>query len=252
MKKIVLSLCLLCIAVAGALLFRHQQASAPARTYSNGQAASSFNKKQYSIDEVASLWAVVNKGRALPSSYAPAGLTVPNVPLSEGGGSDNMHVRADTASALESLVNGASGAGIKLMLVSGYRSYSTQKAVYGGYVTSQGQAFADSTSARAGHSEHQTGLAADLGAASRACQLEQCFGDTREGKWLAANAHSYGFIIRYQKGQESLSGYEYEPWHIRYIGKELGAQLYSSGQTMEQFFGLPAYSSYPAAPFSLK
>jgi D-alanyl-D-alanine carboxypeptidase len=214
--------------------------------------AKGFDKNRYSTSEPLSPWVVVNKGRVLAADYIPVDLVVPNVPLSEASSSENMHLRSDAAPALEDLVAAAAKDSIKLMLVSGYRSYATQQAVYSGYVSSQGQAYADSTSARPGHSEHQTGLAADLGAAGAQCQLEKCFGDMVEGKWLAANAYKYGFIIRYQKDKTNLTGYDYEPWHIRFVGTDLAAELNKTGQTMEQFFGLPAYTDYPAQQYDLK
>lgn len=214
-------------------------------------AAPSFDKRRYSVDQASSLWVVVNKGRALPSAYVPANLVVPNVPLRLASTSQEMHVRADTAAAMQTMFAAAKAQNIELMLASGYRSYSFQASLYNGYVKTDGLASADASSAHPGHSEHQTGLAADLEPFSRTCEVEQCFETTPEGKWLAANAYKYGFVIRYQKDQENLSGYEYEPWHVRFVGTDLAAQLHSSGQTLEQFFGLPAYTSYPANSFAL-
>ena len=212
----------------------------------------SFNKNQYSVNDPTSIWAVANKGRALPSDYVPADLVVPDINLSGPSTSENMRLRKDSAIALEKIVAAASNESMELMLVSVYRSYATQISVYSGYVSSQGQAFADSTSARAGYSEHQTGLAADLGVTNGSCQLEKCFGDKPEGQWLAANAYKYGFIIRYQKDKQSLTGYDYEPWHLRYIGQDLAAEINKFSQTLEQFFDLPTYPDYPTTSYQLK
>jgi D-alanyl-D-alanine carboxypeptidase len=211
-----------------------------------------FDKTQYPTDIASSLWVVVNKGRALPSTYIPANLTVPGIPLRLSSSSGEMHVRADTAMALETMTKSASGQGIQLMLASGYRSYSDQVSVHQNYAASQGAAAADTFSARAGHSEHQTGLAADLEPTSRKCELDQCFDATPEGQWLAANCYKYGFVIRYQKDTTNLTGYEYEPWHVRYIGTDLAAQLHKTGQTLEQFFDLPVYTDYPQDSLQLK
>lgn len=211
----------------------------------------SFNKKQYSINDPNSIWVVVNKGRILPSTYAPADLVVPNVPLRLSAGSPEMHMRQVTATAMEKMFQKAATQNIHLMVASAYRSYDEQIGLYNGYVRTQGQTAADASSARAGHSEHQTGLTADLEPASRNCEVEQCFGDTAEGKWLAANAYKYGFIIRYPKGQDKLTGYEYEPWHVRYVGVDLAKQIHKTGQTLEQFFGLPAYADYPGTSYQL-
>jgi D-alanyl-D-alanine carboxypeptidase len=119
-------------------------------------------------------------------------------------------------------------------------------------VDATGQKHADSVSARPGHSEHQTGLAADLGASSGECALRACFGDMPEGKWLAANAYRYGFIIRYQKGATPRTGYAYEPWHLRYVGKQLAAEMQRTSVTLEEYFHLPAYPDYPGRILKLR
>lgn len=228
------------------------QAVPPTSSSSIRSAPASFNRAQYSINDAASVWAVVNKGRVLPNSYVPADLVAPDITLSESAASQNMQLRKDSAASLEKLVSAASNEGLKVKLVSGYRSYATQQSVYSGYVASQGKAYADATSAQPGYSEHQTGLAADLGAASGKCQLQKCFGDMAEGQWLAANAHKYGFIVRYPKDKQSLTGYDYEPWHVRYVGVDLATELNKTGQTLEQFFGLPTYPDYPTTVYQLR
>jgi D-alanyl-D-alanine carboxypeptidase len=210
-----------------------------------------FDKKQYSLNDPSSIWAVVNKGRALPASYIPPDLLAPNVPLRLPATDPEMQIRSVAASHLQQMFNDAYRQDIHLMLSSGYRSYVLQKSVYGSYVSTQGQQSADSSSAKPGHSEHQTGLAIDVEPTDRTCEVELCFADTAEGKWLAKNAYKYGFIVRYQKGQENLSGYEYEPWHVRYVGIELAVQITQTRQTLEQFFGLPAYTNYSPNPFQL-
>jgi D-alanyl-D-alanine carboxypeptidase len=256
MKKIFLVALLICLVAASVSLYRRDhnaqtiKQTSPTKNTGNNSPDQPM-KATYSTDQAASLWAVVNKGRALPKSYIPSNLVVPDIPLAGSAAAENMHVRDDMAAALKNLVNAASAEGVKLMLVSGYRSYATQVSVYNGYVSSSSQQSADTYSARPGHSEHQTGLAADLGVANGVCQLDQCFGDTTEGKWLAANAYKYGFIIRYQKNTQNLTGYEYEPWHVRYVGSDLASQIQASGQTLEQYFGLPAYTDYPANSFGL-
>lgn len=204
-----------------------------------------FNKTRYSIIDPASAWVVVNKKRALPSNYVPAKLVTPNIPLAGAAGSDNMYVSSVMSSPLEQLVTGAKQAGYSLILVSGYRSYGTQASVFNGYINRDGQAMAETYSARPGHSEHQTGLAADLGRADSKCKLDACLGDTPEGQWLAEHAFEYGFIIRYPKGKERVTGYSYEPWHIRYVGAELSNELHAKGiETMEEFFDLRPATSY--------
>jgi D-alanyl-D-alanine carboxypeptidase len=211
----------------------------------SGSSQPSFNKKLYSIDDPASIWVVVNKARPLnPISYIPKDLATPSVPLRVPG-NESMQLRKEAATALEALVLGAKAGGLGVMLSSGYRSYAYQAGLYGSYVASQGKAAADTQSARPGHSEHQTGLAADLEPTSRNCEVSDCFANTPEGKWLAANAYKYGFIVRYQEGTQPIVGYKYEPWHLRYIGTALSQEMHGENvNTLEQFFGLPAAPGY--------
>ncbi|HJQ08589.1 MAG TPA: M15 family metallopeptidase [Candidatus Saccharimonadales bacterium] len=210
------------------------------------KSSSNFNKKKHSLNEPASVWVVINKQLALnPAGYEPAGLVTPAMPLRLAAGSMEMLVRSDAVSALEQLTKEAETQGVRLMLASGYRSHGFQKNLYNNYVKTQGQTVADRTSARPGHSEHQTGLAIDLEPVSRKCEVEVCFGDLTEGKWLAAHAHAYGFIIRYPKGKEAITGYDYEPWHLRYVGTELAAEMHKQNiQTLEEFFNLGAAATY--------
>jgi LAS superfamily LD-carboxypeptidase LdcB len=188
---------------------------------SGSKIAPKFNRSQFSVNNSASIWAVVNKGRALPSSYTPPDLLAPNVPLRLPATDPEMQIRAVAAGSLQQMFNDAQAKGLKLMLSSGYRSYGLQQVVYSTNVGNQGQQTADSSSAKPGHSEHQTGLAVDIEPTSRKCEVDLCFADTPEGIWLAKNAYKYGFIIRYQKNQEKLTGYEYEPWHVRYVGSRV-------------------------------
>ena len=130
--------------------------------------------------------------------------------------------------------------------LSTYRSYSRQVDVYNGWVSSLGQEGADLTSAQPGYSEHQTGWAMDLGAVPAQCDLDQCFAQTSQGAWLAAHSWEYGFIIRYPDGYTPITGYEYEPWHVRYVGLALAAEMHNTGvMTLEEMFDLPAAPDYP-------
>jgi D-alanyl-D-alanine carboxypeptidase len=192
----------------------------------------------------AALTVAVNKQRALPTSYTPANLVVPNVPLRANATTMQSHLRADAAAALEQLFAGARAEGLHLALISGYRSAAYQTTVYNSAVRSVGQAAADQAVARPGHSEHQTGLAADIGRTDDACDIAACFGDTAEGRWVAAHAPDYGFIVRYPAGRESLTGYQYEPWHMRYVGPDAARALTTANQILEEYLGLPFASSY--------
>lgn len=158
---------------------------------------------------------IVNKTYTLPSSYGN-GLT------------------AETLNSFNNMKADASAIGLNLYNSSGYRSYYDQKYIYDNYVKRDGQANADRYSARAGHSEHQSGLAFDLNTISWE------FENTNEGIWVNQNCYKYGFILRYPKGKESITGYMFEPWHLRYVGVELAKTLYNNGNwiTLEEYFGI--------------
>jgi zinc D-Ala-D-Ala carboxypeptidase len=193
-----------------------------------------FDKSQLSIDDAASLWVVVDKTRQLnPKNYTPA-LAALNVP---GGG----QMRPEAAAALTQMfADYHAQSGVQLKVVSPYRSYNTQVSTYNGWVNRLGKAQADRQSARPGYSEHQTGLAVDINTGA-----DQGFGATPAGMWLAANSYQYGFIVRYPDGLEPITGYEYEPWHFRFVGVDLATEMHATGvQTLEQFFGLPAAPNY--------
>lgn len=156
---------------------------------------------------------IVNKKYALPKSYTKG-------------------VDSTALAALKQLQAGAKEAGYDMPLISGYRSYAYQQNLYNQYVARDGQAKADTYSAKPGHSEHQTGLAFDIG------KLDSNYGNTPAGKWLASHAREYGFILRYPKGKEKITGYMYEPWHIRYVGKEVATDIFTQNVTLEEYLGL--------------
>lgn len=185
------------------------------------------NSRTYSLNEAASIIVVVNKKNKLPSNYAPSLSTV-------AGGS----MRPEAASALNNLLVEASAVGAPMKILSSYRSYNTQISTYNKWVNRDGKKAADRYSARPGHSEHQTGLAVDLGTTDSVCSLEICFGTTVQGKWLAAHAHEYGFIVRYESNTETITGYQYEPWHMRYLGVDIANAVVNSGLTLDQYYGV--------------
>lgn len=234
-------LIILALLVGGFLLLQRNENTKPVE---NTAPAPSFNKSQFSLDDPASNWVVVNKKRPLkPADYAPSDLRMPAVPLRLQ--TPEMQLRNEAATAVEALVAAAKAESINLMVASGYRSHDLQKTVYNNFVKSEGQAEADRTSARPGHSEHQTGLAVDLGPTNRRCEIEQCFADLPEGEWVAANAHKFGFVLRYAEGKEAVTGYDYEPWHLRYVGVPLAEEMHRQNvQTLEEFFDLPAAPTY--------
>ena len=165
---------------------------------------------------------IANKTYPLPSTYNPGDLT------------------STTVNAFHEMKAGAAEAGYNIYVVSGFRSYNYQKNLYNRYVSQDGKEEADTYSARPGHSEHQTGLAFDLN------QVDRNFGNTPEGKWLSQNAYKYGFILRYPEGKTNETGYIYEAWHFRYVGKDLASKLYNNGDwiTLETYFGITSQYTY--------
>jgi len=180
----------------------------------------------YTNEQAANLLLVVNKKHKLREDYAPATVDL-------YGGS----LRQEAASAFTTLYKAASSNGFTPKFVSGYRSYERQEEVYNDYVAKDGQVQADTYSARPGYSEHQMGLAVDVDDGS-GCSLQECFANTSFGKWLVGNASRFGFIIRYEKGKEAITGYQYEPWHLRYVGLDEAKKIVESGKTMDQYYGV--------------
>jgi len=245
MKKIIASVALI-IAASFLLWFFvfNQKAEAPeqpdqATEQSDvAEQPQGFDKTQYSTDEVDSIWQVINKTRPIDLSYIPVDLVDVNVTKRDDKSAEELMLRQEAATALETMFVAAKVDGIDLMLGSAYRSAALQETYYSNYVTNFGQEEASKFSAKPGTSEHQIGLAADLSSVDKTCYLEICFSETPEGQWIAVNAHKHGFIIRYLKGKEDVTGYQYEPWHVRYVGQNLAAAIYKTQQTMEEFFGL--------------
>ncbi len=156
---------------------------------------------------------IANKTYKLPKTYNPG-------------------TNSKAYKAFKKMQSAAYKDGLNLFIASGYRSYSYQKYLYNSYKARDGKEKADTYSARAGHSEHQTGLAFDINDPSSS------FDNTKEAKWLAKNCTKYGFIIRYQKSKEKITGYKYESWHIRYLGKSLAKKVTKSGKCLEEYLGI--------------
>lgn len=161
---------------------------------------------------------IVNKTYALPADYAPG-------------------VDETAQAAFNEMQAAAADEGLNIYISSGYRSYDYQAGLYQRYVDKDGKAEADRYSARPGHSEHQTGLAFDLNS------IDNSFADTKEGKWVLRNCYKYGFIIRYPADKEDVTGYMWEPWHIRYLGKETAQAVYDSGLCLEEYLGITSQYS---------
>lgn len=183
-----------------------------------------------------SITALVNKQNKLPENYKPSELVYPDVAFLFSEKIDKRKMRKEAADALEELFAAAKKDDIYLAGVSAYRSHSTQKSLFERYVKKDGMEKALTYSAYPGTSEHETGLAIDVSGSDGKCAAESCFGGTDEALWLDKHAPEYGFIIRYPEGKQAITGYKYEPWHLRYVGTELAAELDSKDLTLEEYY----------------
>ena len=205
-----------------------------------------FNPLQYSIDKANSPWVVVNKQRPLSNlKYVPA-LASPPFKFPGTHNPYGAVLTKDAGAAIVKLAKAMADEKAGTMVISsGYRSYSLQVSVHSRQVARFGLKAGEALAARPGYSEHQTGLAADVYALGQECKIYTCFANTKAGKWLAVNAPRFGFIVRYQQGQSATTGYQFEPWHLRYVGTSLATEYTRVKATsLEQFFNLPKAPTY--------
>ena len=172
--------------------------------------------------------APLDKQHVLAASCEPTDLQ----PLPAEYSSGRMLMRSEAGAAMVTMFEAAAQDGYVLYVNSAYRSYSEQSATYDYWVRANGKEYADRTSARPGHSEHQLGTTADIGWSG--CELE-CIIGTPEAKWIADNSYRFGFIVSYPDGKEDITGYAAEPWHVRYVGKDIAQQVKDSGLTLHEF-----------------
>lgn len=177
---------------------------------------------------------IVNKTYSLPSTYEPKS---PYVKIYAAYCKDC--IEDYVMEAFLEMQRDAAKEGLTINIGSGYRSYDTQITLYNNYVSEDGKEAADTYSARAGYSEHQSGLCFDI------YPNRPSFTNTEAGKWVNKNAYKYGLVIRFPEGKEEYTGYTYESWHLRYVGKELAQILYNNGDwiSLEEYYGLS--SIYP-------
>ena len=186
-----------------------------------------------------SLLLLANKKHKLPEGYAPDDLVTPDIIITNA----EATMRREAAEALNQMVKAAEEDGVTLEISSAYRSEEYQANLYNYYVSQYGVEVSDTMSSRPGYSDHQTGLAADFvegDGSMDGINFEEAFEDTDSGKWLAVHAHEYGFIMRYPKGKDAITGYTYEPWHFRYVGKDWAGKIYavSPDESFEEYFGV--------------
>lgn len=182
-----------------------------------------------------SLLVLVNKNYQLNKTHIPSDFIPVDVTLSEFAPYETNYLRRDAADATEQLFQAAKELGYTLTLRTGFLSYESQKKRYEQDVYEMGLEYAESISTRPGHSEHQTGLAIDITSPSVNNELTVDFAKTEEGQWILSHAHDYGFIIRYPEGKEEELGYTYQPWHLRYVGKEVAKEIYENEWTLEDY-----------------
>ncbi|CRZ35605.1 D-alanyl-D-alanine carboxypeptidase [Herbinix hemicellulosilytica] len=183
-----------------------------------------------------SITVFVNKEYNLPKDFIPKNLVTPNIPFDITGYNERKLLRKEAAKAIEKLFAAALKEGYTLYGISGYRSYNRQKEIFLNNLIRKGKTHTLKYSAAPGTSEHQTGLAMDVSSKSVNLKLVTAFANSPEGKWLAEHAHEFGFIIRYPKDREEITGYAYEPWHIRYVGKQLATYLYTNNLTLDEYY----------------
>ena len=199
-----------------------------------------------STTEPDSRWIVVNKIRPLnPINYVPSDLVAPKFgTLNANPYGRKLRKEASKAAYKLAMAMKAEGQG-SLIIQSAYRSYAEQKTIHARQVEKYGLKAGEALAARPGYSEHQTGWAMDVSARNQGCQIRVCFGQTKAGIWLAQNAHRFGFIIRYPNYATPVTGYQYEPWHLRYVGQGLAMVMHDDKvSTLEKFFKLPAAPNY--------
>lgn len=173
----------------------------------------------------------LDKRHRLEADCTPADLR----PVPETFAWGPQSVVAAALGPLVEMLEDAAAAGHRIVVLSAYRSYEVQQGAFRSHVERLGLEQAERVSARPGHSEHQLGTTVDFASAAVGYQLVQAFGDTPEGRWLTERAHEYGFALSYPRGAEAVTGYQYEPWHFRWLGRETAAELRASGLTITEF-----------------
>ena len=170
---------------------------------------------------------LVNKYHKLPEDYLPENLRVIKSLYNRGS---NGKLMEEVALAFEEMAAAALLDNITITNLSAYRSHDLQGRLYNGYVKRDGVKAADTYSARPGHSEHETGLCLDVN------NINDTFQYTEQYKWLVKNCYKYGFIERYPEGKEDLTGYKYESWHYRYVGKEIANYIHENNITFDEYY----------------
>ena len=180
------------------------------------------------------LMVLVNKYHGVTRDYEPKDMVEVEMSMAAW---DNIQIKKEAYDAFTEMFNDAASQGYSFCICSGYRSYEYQQELFENALTTQSEAEAHMFSAYPGRSEHHTGLAIDITSESMDWALSQDFASYPEGRWLDEHCQDYGFILRYPEGKEDITGYQYEPWHFRYVGKEVAKDIMSRGITFEEYLG---------------
>lgn len=220
----------------GFIIFSTQEAPVAAELTEEaaGPELTSEERAAVMVDNEKGLFILVDKEHPVTKEYIPGDLS-PIAHFAKDRTPEGRLMRTEAAVAFDTMCDAATAAGYEIVTTTAYRSYDFQASLYSYYVNLEGQEWADINIAQPGTSEHQTGLAADCSSPSVAYELVVEFGDTTEGIWLRDHAHSYGFIIRYPKDRQDITGFTYEPWHIRYVGVAAATFIHKNDLTLEEF-----------------
>lgn len=187
-----------------------------------------FYKNIKEIDNPNNIDVLVNKNNKLNKFYKPTDL----VKLNQKYSNENKYLRKEAAKNFEKLSKDALKDNYYIISVSTYRSYFYQQELFNYYLKEKGEKYALKASAKPGHSEHQTGLAVDVMGSNKDYNK---FDESKEFDWMTNNSYKYGFILRYPKGKEYITGFKYEPWHYRYVGKDIAKYIYEHNITLEEY-----------------
>lgn len=188
-----------------------------------------FYKNIKIIEREDDILVLVNKNNKLTKSFVPPHLEKINIKYAN----NDKYLRKEARNAFEKLSKNAKKEKLNITAVSAYRSFDYQENLFKKYVKNKGKDYALKCSAKPGHSEHQTGLAVDVMGSNKDYNK---FAETKEFLWMKENAHKYGFILRYPKGRENITGFKYEPWHYRYVGVYIATIIYREDLTLEEFY----------------
>ena len=237
-SKLYILLIILLVMVVGLFILMMGMAGNPADTPVSQEPVTETEEPEYNFDKNDPNLILINKDNPVDEDYVPEELVYIDESMrAVDRAPQYQRMQPEAAQAFEELVTAAAADGMDIKVTTAYRPYSYQADLYYYYLAVKGEEWTEKYSAPPGTSEHQAGLAVDVSCGSMDYALDVSFGDTAESKWLAAHAHEYGYILRYQEGAEAITGYSYEPWHIRYVGRDAAKVITEKGITLEEFLG---------------